>query len=262
MVEVLDCYHGPYARKLWLLAWAEKVNNDDGSRTGFCKRTDLAARLGVSPARVSQIARELEGEGVIKRLGGGVWGKATEYELLPLPAGTGAQGKPRADPTQGKPRADPTGDAQGKPRANAQGKPRANAQGKPRAYPIPQYPQEPSSLSAREDDPLAELARLGATEREIETIRIKIRNDPGVRHPGAYLRSAIDNGDGPELIRQARPEPRPGDIAAWDPGPPARSPKPPWCGQCDERTRQIELPDARVARCPCCHPLGTNDDER
>ncbi|WP_326565103.1 hypothetical protein VSH64_24990 [Amycolatopsis rhabdoformis] len=27
-----------------------------------------------------------------------------------------------------------------------------------------------------------------------------------------------------------------------------------WCGECDERTRQIELDDGRPKRCPACHP--------
>ena len=61
-------------------------------------------------ARVSQIARELEDEGVIKRLGGGWSGRITRYELLSLTAGTGAKGKPRADPTspmKSEPGADP-----------------------------------------------------------------------------------------------------------------------------------------------------------
>jgi len=131
MVEVLDHYHGPHARKLWLIAWAEKVT-DDGSRTGYCKREVLAARLGRSQSRVSGIARELENEGTIKRLGGGVWGKTTVYELLPLEA---AQGQPRAHPTQGQPRAHPTAE----PGPHAQGQPRAHAQGQPRAHPNPHH---------------------------------------------------------------------------------------------------------------------------
>lgn len=27
-----------------------------------------------------------------------------------------------------------------------------------------------------------------------------------------------------------------------------------WCGECDETTRQVELPDGRPKRCPSCHP--------
>lgn len=30
---------------------------------------------------------------------------------------------------------------------------------------------------------------------------------------------------------------------------------PPWCGDCNEGPRQIELDDGRLARCPRCHPL-------
>jgi hypothetical protein len=42
---------------------------------------------------------------------------------------------------------------------------------------------------------------------------------------------------------------------ASPPGSPARGgkPKPPWCGECDEVTRQTGDPPAR---CPVCHPLA------
>lgn len=32
-----------------------------------------------------------------------------------------------------------------------------------------------------------------------------------------------------------------------------------WCGNCDERTRQIELLDGRLKRCPTCHPLRNQE---
>lgn len=38
--------------------------------------------------------------------------------------------------------------------------------------------------------------------------------------------------------------------------PPTRlTPKPPWCGVCDETTRHHEQPNGALARCPTCHPL-------
>jgi hypothetical protein len=43
----------------------------------------------------------------------------------------------------------------------------------------------------------------------------------------------------------------------WVESPPAavvRPPRPNWCEECDERTRQIENPDGRMRRCPTCHP--------
>jgi hypothetical protein len=32
--------------------------------------------------------------------------------------------------------------------------------------------------------------------------------------------------------------------------------RPPWCGICDERTRQIGVADGTVTRCRECHPLA------
>src|ERR1700722_20014977 len=55
--EVLDRYHGPDARKLWLLAWAEKAN--DNTRAGWPTRELLSHRTGRSAARGSNVATEL-----------------------------------------------------------------------------------------------------------------------------------------------------------------------------------------------------------
>jgi len=82
--EVLDRYHGPDARKLWLLAWAEKAN--DGTRAGWPTREVLAHRTGRSPSRVSHLADELVTEGVIKRDGGGNRSGPARFILLPLGA--------------------------------------------------------------------------------------------------------------------------------------------------------------------------------
>jgi hypothetical protein len=40
------------------------------------------------------------------------------------------------------------------------------------------------------------------------------------------------------------------------PRPPHANPeKPPWCGECDERTRMLEDDQGRPSHCPACHPL-------
>jgi len=92
IVEVLDCYHGPPARKLWLLAFAEKAN--DRTRQGWPSRETLAWRADVSESRASHIASELVREGVIKRIGGGRKNQGpAQYELLPV---IGSQRAPRA----------------------------------------------------------------------------------------------------------------------------------------------------------------------
>lgn len=82
VAEVLDHYHGPDARKLWLLAWAEKAN--DKTRTGWPTREVLAHRTGRSPTRASHVADELVTEGVLKRDGGGNRSGPARFILLPL----------------------------------------------------------------------------------------------------------------------------------------------------------------------------------
>jgi len=82
VVEVLDHYHGPDARKLWLVAWAEKAN--DRTRTGWPTRGVLSHRTGRSPSRVSHISDELVTEGVLKRDGGGNRSGPARFVLLPL----------------------------------------------------------------------------------------------------------------------------------------------------------------------------------
>lgn len=59
-------------------------------------------------------------------------------------------------------------------------------------------------------------------------------------------------------------EPRAGANGRASPaGSPARAgktnPKPPWCGHCDEQTRQVGYPDA-PSRCPNCHPLAAQEN--
>ena len=95
--EVLDHYHGPDSRKLWLVAFAEKAN--DRTRTGWPTRDVLAHRTGRSASRVSHIAEELAAEGVLKRDGGGNRGGPARFILLPLegPEKGAARAHPKAE---------------------------------------------------------------------------------------------------------------------------------------------------------------------
>jgi hypothetical protein len=114
VTEVLDRYHGPDARKLWLLAWAEKAN--DHTRTGWPTRQVLAHRTGRSPSRVSHISDELVAEGVLKRDGGGNRSGPARFILLPL--GNPGKGAPSAhsfDSAKGAGSAHPDDDSMGAP---------------------------------------------------------------------------------------------------------------------------------------------------
>jgi len=190
VVEVLDRYHGPDARKLWLLAWAEKAN--DRTRQGWPGQRLLAHRTGKSASRVSHIADELIGEGIIKRVGGGGRHRGeTRYELLPLTA---------ADDSQVAARTQPETDLrlrnQGSQVAES-GLQVAPVSPLPAETPHnPQNPQEPSSARARGHGRAGEIIRSAfpdATDDEIAFI-IKDRADHGARSLRAVLRHEIGEG--------------------------------------------------------------------
>jgi hypothetical protein len=95
--EVLDHYHGPDARKLWLISWAEKAN--DRTRTGWPTRDVLAHRTGRSASRVSHISDELIAEGVLKRDGGGNRSGPARFIMQPLTIPV--KGAPSPHPSSG-----------------------------------------------------------------------------------------------------------------------------------------------------------------
>lgn len=240
VVEVLDHYHGSDAKKLWLLAFAEKAN--DQTREGWPGRETLARRTGRSQARVSNIATELVEDGVLKRTGGGGRHRGeTRYVLLPLAVDGDSQGSASANPddpvdnsSQGSSRANSKPEVKGSESAS-QGSSRANYQGSAvsplpaETSHIPHDPHinQPSSLSPRAGGAVSATAANGRDERDDVVIEGKIttaphgtpslaeqiaaavpgaaledaealigiaRRNPKIRHPAAWLRTAIDNG--------------------------------------------------------------------
>lgn len=123
----------------------------------------------------------------------------------------------------------------------------------------------PSSLSRALGELAAAVPRL--TEREILAIGRKLEDNPAVPSPAAYLRQIISNGDGAEFaIRTlngswpARSQGSVTDQRMAAAQALKRGARPRWCGTCDERTRQIELPDGRAARCPQCSASAAQPD--
>ena len=186
MVEVLDHYHGPCSRKLWLLAFAESAN--DSTRAGWCPRWKLAHRADVSPSRASHIAAELAAEGVVKRDGGGYRGAPVRYVLAPL----AERVRPDSNLSgagKGAPRSNLTGAGKG---ASGAGKGASgDRKGAPRQQPIPHIPQEPSS--AREAADIIRAVFPGATDDEIEIIA-RDKNASGARSLGAVLAHEVREG--------------------------------------------------------------------
>ena len=118
--EVLDHYHGPDARKLWLISWAESAN--DRTRAGWPTRDLLSRRTGRSASRVSHISEELVAEGILKRDGGGNRSGPARFILLPF--ATDEKSAPRAHPSSTR-------------KSAAKAHPEAELKGAPRAHPKP-----------------------------------------------------------------------------------------------------------------------------
>ena len=142
--EVLDHYHGPDARKLWLISWAESAN--DRTRTGWPTRDLLAHRTGRSASRVSHISDELIAEGILKRDGGGNRSGPARFILLPFAADE--KGAPRTHPSSAR-------------KSAAKAHPEAEVKGAPRTHPKPEVK---GAESARKG---AESARKGADPKPL-----------------------------------------------------------------------------------------------
>jgi hypothetical protein len=91
----------------------------------------------------------------------------------------------------------------------------------------------------------------GVTVEEALAVLDELASRPAVRDPLAVLGAEIASGNGYALILRARHR---ADRAIWNgyDTTPAHLHRP-WCGQCDEFTRHIDLADGRVTRCPRCH---------
>ena len=188
MVEVLDHYHGPHARKLWLIAFAESANNR--TRTGWSPRWKLAHRSDISPHHATHTAGELIREGVIKRHGGGYRGQAAVYELLPLD-GKGAVGDTLSE-SKG---------CRGRPGKGVAGN-RKGAVGDTPSLSSPQK-ENPSSARAGDRELRAALAGLGANPTEIDLVIAEAKT----RAKGnldAYMRQIARRDGGRKLLDGVR----------------------------------------------------------
>ena len=191
VIEVLDQYHGPDARKLWLIAWAEKAN--DRTRAGWPTREVLAHRTGRSPSRASHIAEELVTEGVLKRDGGGNRGGPARYILLPVTnAGKSA---PRAHPKGGVKGADeahPATPSMGAPNTH----PSETGKGAASAHPKPEVK---GAESARKG---AESGRKGADLKPLPAETGSLPLIPSVDQPSLIPTGDTSEPAGPPVTAQ------------------------------------------------------------
>jgi hypothetical protein len=98
--------------------------------------------------------------------------------------------------------------------------------------------------------PVRLLHKHGITDRaEVDRLIPVIEHMNNVDGPGWWV-TTDRNGTLPDRINKARASPSPFTTTA----------RPDWCGNCDQRTRQVEVEGSYgqgliPARCPTCHPL-------
>jgi len=284
IIEVLDHYHGPDARKLWLLAWAEKAN--DGTRAGWPTREVLAHRTGRSPVRVSNVASELVAEGVLKRDGGGNRGGPARYIMLPV--GDSPMGSLRPNPS-GPPNgfglSEPIRDQKGS-ESTVKGSESARKGSGPtplaaamRSLPLikpsvkqpspPPTPRGPFPILIAVPDihPEEEGRERDLTPNQLVAAIRRERPD----WPTASIERALGDAAVTErpwplvctaaLIVARDPESKHAGRLSRD-GPwwaaaaaaLGHSPRPPWCGRCDKITRLTGMDGDAPSRCMACHP--------
>lgn len=95
-------------------------------------------------------------------------------------------------------------------------------------------------------------ARYGLTDDEASQVLavVERRAAAPIAHPIPYMEGMAE-GDLADIV-----------AAVLDNTQSANTPETPqqiWCGNCDENTRQIELADGRLKRCPTCHPLRNEE---
>jgi hypothetical protein len=224
----------------------------------------LASKAGLSPTTAAKARGELVKAGVIEFARGRGHGLSTYRIRLPgiadyLDADTtnaGTQPSTKNAGTRAEqlayqpaPRSVPTGpDLSTSPNAPASG----NANEGSSTYGS-KSSGPPRGQAAR--DPRTLLDGLGADERLTEHT-LGWMEDQGIGDPFGYLLAIIGkHPDAEDGIRQFLDRRRRELTDADDDDDPRPPPKPPWCGECDERTRQVGLPDS-PARCIRCHPLS------
>jgi hypothetical protein len=228
-------------RVLVALAW-------DAGKNRQCKpgMALIARRANCAQRSVTRCLRSLSDRGLIRVVQAGSPGRNATYEILPMPSDRGQH--------------DGASDSGQRRVASDSGQKQPERTPRTVSSSSEMLPSEASSSAAHahaRDPRLAQLLLgLGASEAQAELIAARLHDDPGIHSPYTYVLAIVGDGQGEGEAWLGRML---ADLAAQDPGgdPRPHPGKPPWCGECDERTRLIELADG-PARCIRCHPLSVS----
>jgi hypothetical protein len=184
VAEILDhCPDIKYREFRILIALA--LDARDETRQGMPGHELLTLRGNCGIRTTQRAMRELTTAGLVKMTSPPAPGRRAVWEILPLATHDTMLSPVRTtEPNQRTTKTSPTHDTP------LHGAPSVN---------ISSHRPKSSLSRAR-----AALEAAGAAEREIDFVIGTIKNNPKIKSPAAYLRSALGNGDAAELIAGAR----------------------------------------------------------
>lgn len=219
-------------------------------------------QANISGRTVRRVIARLEADGhLLVHRGGARAGSTNSYAVLTGTRNPGHDVTPDnltgADTSDRPPRTLP---CQGTPDTAVSPDPPENHQGTAAPAMRPAAAADPAARLAAEVGEFFERLA-GLNPRWQMTVSQRRRLSPAVtaalaagRTPLALAETAGANADGvrsPYAVLAARLS------SAELPGSPARAVRPPWCGQCDERTRMLGFDGDAPAPCPHCKPAAT-----
>jgi len=206
--QVLALGEMPRRQLRFLVALATYLGDDSLSvRLSF---RELNAAAGLSERWMKITRAELREGKRIEYEPGRYRGNRTLWTMLCLPEKGAPIGSALPGPQKGAPMSAPFAFRKGAPDSPGRGHLNSPEGGTPESADQQQperrlNPLAKSSGSLSSVDRAAhQLLELGGSEREIRFVISKITKDSKIRYPGAYLRKAIEQGDGPELLAAAR----------------------------------------------------------
>jgi hypothetical protein len=240
-----------------LLALADACSRDDGSGCWPSAAT-IARKANISDRTVRRVIARLEADGyLLVHCGGSRSGSTNSYTVLTgihSPGQTVTSDNLTGGDTGDRPPL--TGPCQGTPDTAVSPDPPQNHQGTATSCRLPA-----AGIDGPATGPAADVGEFferlsGLNPRWQLTASQRRRLSPAVaaaltagRTPRTLAEAAGANMDGvrnPYAVLAARLSP------AELPAPPARAVRPPWCGQCDERTRMLDFDGNSPAPCPRC----------
>jgi hypothetical protein len=221
-------------------------------------RARIAELAGVSERTVTTVLRRFDRDGILTYIAGAGRGHRSRVFMAADPVKGEAQDFPVSEPRKGE--------AQGRKRRSP-GLPAPEE--RENLLPPTPHVDEPTTSTTDQPEEEDEITRQAA-DALLEALPVTVRRHarPTRRRWQPALAACLaagwaldrliahvtaeswDGARSPVAVLRHRLD----ELRHTDPSIDAPPERPPWCGHCDERTRQVELDDSTMRRCASCNP--------